>query len=471
MKILKYFTVLLIVFCLTPSCDDFLTFAPSDQMSDTESFKTAEDVQNAINGLYNRFGFWRFMGRNVIALGDIAADNSWMTGSSGHFDQIYRYNIADDSPDLLDTWSGGYIVANGAAKVIKNAPDVLANTVGTENKNIVNKNLAQAYALKAMSHFYLVNIFGLPYNDANKSKPGIIIIKDEPIVAFQEVTRGTVEEVYAQILSDISKAKETIALNTFEAFTINETSLTAFEARVKLYMGDWQGAITAAQKAIDLRKGAIVTDAAEYASMWASLNVTSEDIFTIAKSPDDNLSANSLNTLYGSYNGKLLPGLVELFAAKDMRKSLIAGTADQPTGLKFQGIPDSKATSNIPVIRLPEMYLIIAEAKAQLGQADAVDFIYEIAKRNPDLKKSDIPTTKTELLKFISIERRKELFQEGHRWFDARRTGELLTRKGGISVYEDWDVSKFVYPIPIREINASGIAQNDGWSTALPKMK
>jgi hypothetical protein len=114
------------------------------------------------------------------------------------------------------------------------------------------------------------------------------------------------------------------------------------------------------------------------------------------------------------------------------------------------------------------MYLIVAEAKAELGESDALDYVWEIAKRNADLQKSGIPTDKNGLLNFISVERRRELFQEGHRWFDLRRTGELMTRVGGNYPVTNWDASKFVYPIPSQEVNASGIAQNDGWSNNLP---
>lgn len=469
MKIIKYTLLSIFIASLTVSCDDFLSFSPSDQILTGDAFQSPADIETGLYGLYNRFGFWPFMGRNVVALGDLAADNAWMTGSSGHFDNIYKYTVNTDTPDLLDIWGGGYLVANGAAQIIQAAPAVLEAYSDAANVEKVNNGLAQAYALKAMSHFYLVNIFGLPYNQANASSSGVIIIKDEPIIAFEEVERGTVGDTYKQILDDITKAKSLISKGQFNAFTINEASIYAFEARVKLYMQDWGAAKTSAQKAIDLSEGEIVADSAKYNDMWGSISATSEDIFTIAKLSNDNLSANALNTLYGSYNGKILPGLYDLFGEKDMRQGLFnIAESGQIRGLKFKGLSESAATSNIPILRIPEMHLIIAEAKAQLEEADAVDYVFNVAMRNPDLNKSDIPTTKADLLNFISVERRRELFQEGHRWFDARRTGELMSRDGGITIFKNWDASKFVYPIPSQEVNASGIAQNDNWNKALP---
>lgn len=466
-KFKLYLYMLALVFAST-SCEDFLTYEPSNAVNDVTAFKTAKDVENALNGVYYSLGRSQFYGRNVVALGDIAADNCWMTGSSGHFDQIYKYTISDDSADLLDIWDGGYKTVDRAARLIKAGIGLLESDLSENDKTIVKSAIAQAYGVKALSQFALVNIYGLTYSEANKSTPGIVVVADEPIVAFQDVERGTVEQAYEQVLADITAARQYVAAVENDPFIMNEAALDALEARVKLYMSDWAGAKTSALSAISKSGGSIVSSPGDYFDMWASVSATPEDIFTIAKLSNDNLSANALNTLYGSYNGKATSGLYGLFGLNDMRITLFDGSGEMIRALKYMGLPTSAATSNIPVLRLPEMYLIVAESKAELGESDAVDYVWEIAKRNADLQKSGIPTDKNGLLNFISIERRRELFQEGHRWFDLRRTGELMTRVGGNYPVTNWDASKFVYPIPSQEVNASGIAQNDGWSNNLP---
>ncbi len=454
----------------TVSCDDFLEHTPSGALDDTEAFTNAKDIENALNGTYYTLGRYYFYGRDVIALGDIAADNTWMTGSSGHFDQIYKYTINEDNTDLLDIWTYGYFLLDRCTRLINAGQTLLATDISDDDKTTINKALAQAYALKALSHFTLVNIFGLPYSETNKSTLGVVIVDENTIPAFSEVSRSTVGDVYTQVLKEINTAKQNIDLTDKSVFYFNSASLSALEARVKLYMKDYSGAISAAQDAINKRDGALVMNDENYVNMWFDIAPTSEDIFTIGKTADDNLSAYSLNTLYGSYDGKATSGLIKLFNSKDIRLGLFGdGTGEQVRALKFDGISTSKATSNIPIFRLPEMYLIIAEAKANLGESDAVDYLYEVAKRDPELLKSSIPTEKQALLDFISVERRRELFQEGHRWFDLRRTGEIMTRSGGNFAITNWDASKFVYPIPSQEINASGIAQNEGWSDNLPK--
>ncbi len=458
-----------ILFISITGCDDFLSFEPSGALNADEAFSNARDIENALNGAYYTLGTYRLYGRNVVALGDIAADNMWMTGSTGHFDQIYKYTIVPTNGEILAIWAYGYYLLDRCTRLINAGNEILATSITEEDKISINKSIAQAYALKALSHFTLVNVFGLPYSEANRGTVGVVIVDENPIPAFTDISRSTVGEVYDQVLKEINAAKQNIDLADNSVFYFNAASLAALEARVKLYMKDYQGAITSAQEAITKRNGALVMDPDTYVNMWFDIAATSEDIFTVGKTVDDNLSANSINTLYGSYNGKATSGLIKLFGENDMRLRLFGdGTGEQVRGLKYNGLPTSAATSNIPVFRLPEMYLIIAEAKAHLGQSDAVDFVYEIARRNPDLEKSDIPTEKDALLQFISVERRRELFQEGHRWYDLRRTGELLTRDGGNFQISNWDASKFVYPIPADEVNASGLSQTEGWSDALP---
>ena len=116
------------------------------------------------------------------------------------------------------------------------------------------------------------------------------------------------------------------------------------------------------------------------------------------------------------------------------------------------------------------MYLIIAECAAQLNQiSEAKQALLFTAKRNTDITSvDDLPSSSDELLTFIANERVRELYLEGHRWFDARRTGITIDVMGGAAT--DFDVAKFVYPIPAAEINAGfGIVQNTGWEDYLPE--
>jgi len=80
-----------------------------------------------------------------------------------------------------------------------------------------------------------------------------------------------------------------------------------------------------------------------------------------------------------------------------------------------------------------------------------------------------LPSDRDGLLAFIADERVRELTQEGHRWFDLRRRGDLMSRTPGETLRDitNLDVRRTVLPIPAIEINASGIRQNY-WTETLP---
>lgn len=471
-KVLNIALGLLLAGTIASCNEEFLTQTPSDSLPSEGAFKTARDVNNGLNGTYYAFSRYQFYGRNVIALGDIAADNCFMTGSSGHFGDIYKYQITEQLSDLEIIWQYGYQVLDRATRVIIGGEELI-KTAGDADKSSINNSVSQAYALRALSTFTLANIFGKPYSTANEGTPGVVLLKDKTIAVFEKVSRATLKETFTQILADIAKAKEYQAATTEKPnqYYFNKAAILALEARVKLYMGDNAGAITAAGAAIAARNGSLIYNKDAYFAQFKSTAISSEDIFTIGKSEEDNLSANSLNTLYDTYGGLLTPQLVAMFQTNDIRTVLFKSVATGTRGLKYVGLAASAATSNIPVFRLPEMYLILAEAYAKTDVLDkAAENLLVVAKRNTDIDEvTDLPTTKVDLLKFISDERQRELFQEGHRWFDLRRNGQQLQRTTGSSPVTNYDVFKFCYPIPVNEINASGIAQNDKWADNLPK--
>ena len=125
--------------------------------------------------------------------------------------------------------------------------------------------------------------------------------------------------------------------------------------------------------------------------MYTTLAVSTEDIFFIAKAEDDYLSANALNTLWNKYGLSINSATIAEYSSNDIRLALLGGTW---TGGKMRGITTNNQISNLPVFRLPEMYLIQAEAYAKQSTPDygkAKEKLLEVAaKRNPDLDDSEI---------------------------------------------------------------------------------
>ncbi len=128
---------------------------------------------------------------------------------------------------------------------------------------------------------------------------------------------------------------------------------------------------------------------------------------------------------------------------------------------------------DFPVFRLPEMYLIYAEAVLRGGTggsaATAVNYINFIRTRAYGNTSGNISSGQLNL-QFILDERGRELYWEGHRRTDLIRYGILTNGtylwpwKGGVSSGTAVDAKYNIFPIPASNIVANpNLTQNTGY--------
>lgn len=79
---------------------------------------------------------------------------------------------------------------------------------------------------------------------------------------------------------------------------------------------------------------------------------------------------------------------------------------------------------DIPVLRMAEVYLILAEALAEQGKAEALDWVNKVRQR-PSVNMPAKTVADGDLVDMVRHERRVELAMEGLRVFDLIRWGEL----------------------------------------------
>ena len=156
------FKCILVVACSVglASCDfDLETY----QAIPTENaFSTVADVQNGLNGAYQSFGTYRFYGNNVVAIGDLASDVAVADPKSeakSHGVTINRYQITDTESILKEAWEYGFRVLDRCVRMIEGANNLLATNakLSDEDKSNLDLYMAQGYALKALTNFYLVD--------------------------------------------------------------------------------------------------------------------------------------------------------------------------------------------------------------------------------------------------------------------------------------------------------------------------
>ena len=84
--------------------------------------------------------------------------------------------------------------------------------------------------------------------------------------------------------------------------------------------------------------------------------------------------------------------------------------------------------SNIPLLRLSEVYLNAAEAAFRLGNTTkAAQYLNDIIKNRTSDTTKQVTASDVTLARIL-LERRKELVGEGQRFFDALRNNETITR-------------------------------------------
>lgn len=482
MKIKKYFTLGLALTLTLGSCS--LDTEIYDQKEGSGAYTTLKDIENSLNGIYYRVGSYGFLGNYATTIGDFCSGMSTGSASSGHMYSYSAFTFTSTGQELEDIWNVGYKIIAGSTEAINAANEMIANGAILESEQPTAYNyLGQFYALKALANYYLVNLYALPYSESNKSQLGIIIIDTDVPKAFETLSRGSVEATYAQITKDIQSAENAFAQAGEEAtsskneynsaYYMSLMGLQALKARVNMSLGNYDVAEAAAKEALALKGNGdgtgsdAVPSNETYLGMWGDVIITDEDLFTIKKSEDDNLSANSINTLYGSYYATVQNNVINKYGENDIRLDLFkGGDGGGTTTTKFIG-KSSTAVCNIPVFRKSEMSLIIAECEARNENIqESQKYLLFTAKRNKDITSiSDLPSNSSDLLKFISEERIREFVAEGHRFYDARRMGDLVSGDN----FQNWDIKKFVFPIPDAEINTgTGCQQNEDWSDNLP---
>ena len=111
---------------------------------------------------------------------------------------------------MADLWSTLYRAIYGANAGIAFDKENGGNPLNlslTSQDYIQNykRQIGELYFIRAYAYYFLAKIWCHPYNETNKSKPGIIY-STQPYSAVADLKRGTVEDIYKQIVQDLKTA-------------------------------------------------------------------------------------------------------------------------------------------------------------------------------------------------------------------------------------------------------------------------
>ena len=498
-------TFLLTLGLLSGCGEKFLDVTPKDTVTTENFYRNEADAIQATNAVYaqlNRGGQYNYA---LWGIGEIMSDNSF-TGGGGGGDgteeiQLDMFNIPTNNLMVGRLWGGCYVGIGSCNLVLQRVPGILNMTEG-----IRKRCLGEAQFMRAKYYFDLVRAFG--------DVPLILTPANSPAEA-RAITRKPTAQVYAQIVADLQEAIGNLP-DTHGGADLGRATkgaATGLLAKVYLTQGNLPLAAQRAKEVIDSKRYSLWT---AYGDNFKVANENGkESLFEVQfvnglnEYTFDGLGFVG-NEFFGPRGQGLVPQggygfnipekeFVDGYETGDRRRDVTiwkpgdaypagSATASQPASLPgspfgynckkwFVGKVSTfvwDSPLNFPVLRLSEMYLILAEAAGPTPEGlKAVNMVRRRAFNEdfqldaagnlaiPSLPHDFVANTPN-FAAAVQRERRYELAFEDDRWFDLKRQGKLLTNPALLA--KGIKPNNMVLPIPQAERDANpSLTQNDGY--------
>lgn len=364
--------------------------------------------------------------------------------------------------------------------------------------------LGQALAVRAFDYFMLAQIYQKTYSQVDASAVGgvpVITEKNSDEAAANGCSRGTLQQTYDQILSDLDRAIELLQSSESEGIRrqdkryVNSAVAHGIRARVNLVMNRWSEAAADADYAIQ-NGGATPKSIAEASVpsfndideadwLWGIKTAETDRVVTtgICNFPsmmgslcygyttvgDGKVCKRMSKKLYGSIpetdarkNWFLNDDAVGPTLTEDQQEFVDDCSAPAYTQVKYAPykgeVGTSTNASDIPLMRVEEMYLIKAEAQAMAGNpsegaATLTEFVR--AYRNPNYNLA--ATSASDVQEAVFFQRRVELWGEGFSYLDLLRLNKGVDRRGaGFDTNDVFNIPAgdpaMIYQIPEAEM-------------------
>ncbi len=476
--------ILAVVTLVLGACKDFLTEDLKGEFSTDTYYQNDKQALQAITGVYNALAFTNT--NNVIwVFGDVASDDAVKGGNPGdqaEITYIDEFTANSTNGMIINYWTFVYEAIARANNVIAYVPGI------TMDEALKNRIVGEAKFIRAYSYFNLVNVFGK------------VPLKLQPQLTAEtiHVPLSEVSAIYQQIEKDLADAVAVlpVSYNNPDKGRVTKGAALAMLGKVNLYQQKWPEAIAYFQQAEALGVYRLLP---RYADNFKRANEnSSESIFEIQHLTNQNPGmGNALNQWFapapegGYYFNAPTQSLVDEFEKSstgdvDPRLDASIGRDGEPwlNGDIFQAswspsgfltkkhqqplseIPSSlkgDGDLNYIYMRYADLLLMKAEAFNENGNADSarinLNKVRERARASfngtpPADLLADITTLdKTQLAAAIRHERRVELAQEFHRYFDLMRWGKSIA-ESALGDKFNYETHRY-QPIPQKEIDAN----------------
>lgn len=435
-------------------CGDFLDQAPQGQLTEDVLFGEQKGALMSVNAIYSHLRAWEQIGFAWFAINELPGDNSntgseLSDGSTPRLNTVNNFTYDASLSELNDWWIGNY-------KGIASCNVALGNLTVVKDEALRMTYMAQAYFFRGFFYFNLVKAFGGVPLELRVAQPGEY---NKP--------RATEEEVYAEIIKDLTYAAEHLPTRAEwgakELGRVTRGTAEGLLAKVYLFRQDYQNAQKYAGLVIGREEYELHPD---YRDLFSPNSLYSKEVMLGDQFLwQDNRNAESnfvkwqgIRTFFGW--GFLSPtlSLADNYEPGDPRRgATIFFSGDSVDGRGVITFPDrvdpranhktiwptsfwngnefTKTNAHFYFLRYADVLLVYAEAANELGQTDEalakLEMVRERARQSttgspagllPEIAERD----KALLREIIWNERRIELALEGQRFFDLIRADKVI---------------------------------------------
>lgn len=467
---MKKILIPIVILLLLQSCSsDLLNTSPEATKVTSQFYADASQIEQGINAVYGTLQYTGQYQQAMLIIGEIPSDNTYdevPANDSFTYGEFDFFTIQPNNSLIASTWKDNYIGIQ-QANIILNRIDAIQDMAQATKNN----RIGEMKFLRALMYFNLIRVFG-----------------DVPLVTKETTNvndyfgqgRTPVSDVYAFIEKELKDAIPLLPAATTQKGRVTKAAALGILGKVLITENKYSDALPYLSQ-IDGLGYSLLSDVSKIFDVTNKNNT--EIIFDVqfASGINGNSEGSPAFQLFSpsgtvaGAKGHNLPTkeIYNLYAGNDQRKSAYIG-------LTSNGIPYTKKIvktsnviadggSNIVVLRLADVYLMMAECYAKANDLSNANGYLNKIKARAGIANVNLASQQA-LLAEIDKERRLELVGEGHRWFDLVRTGkavQVMTQHfastPGYST-ATIDQHNLLMPVPQGQINTDpAIKQNPGY--------
>ena len=472
---MKKYIILAIIISTAVSCTKFLDKEPYSTAVDGGIWRTEDDANSAIAACYALMRKALNDGMAYYAYGDFPTDECSSAYGGGDYDYYYVKNgLWSQSVPAANTWQpvmklrryeNFYRLIDQSNRCIKHIPDI-----ATDRQQ---EFLGEAYFARAFSYFYMARVWGgVP----------LVLQAIEDVATSPNIARATEQEVLDQAMADVKQAiiylPWTNGSSSDKVVRANKGAAYALLAHLYAWQGDYAKCAPVADSVISSGFYSYV-DRHNYLSIYDGKSA--EGIFEIAQSAsnegaaDQNIAfytlrsqdylATNQTTSWMPLNSTTLSTMFSDTTDLRRTKAFAFLSSTDPICIKYSNITYTGtgntaplAFNNIIIFRLSDITLLRAEALAANGDYGTARTLLDQIRALADLPPTE--AADADLFETIIDERGRELFMEGHRFYDlvrlAKKTGKVKFGEEKISAIQ-FQQGKYFWPLDPVLITANAM--------------